>query len=155
IYEKIEHSENWKQAESLVLAVLEELAAKLTSKRSLRGKNDTIERMLTYIQAHYHENDLSLDRLAVQFHLSPTYISKQFKEYTERNFIDYLIEIRIDASKALLANKDKKVNDIAEAIGYMNTRSFLRTFKKFTGMTPTEFREQAISKQHGQDTERT
>ncbi|MGO4693196.1 helix-turn-helix domain-containing protein [Paenibacillus sp. 2TAB26] len=155
IYEKIEHSEDWKQAEALVLAVLEELAAKLTSKRSLRGKNDTIERMLTYIQAHYHENDLSLDRLAEQFHLSPTYISKQFKEYTERNFIDYLIEIRIDASKALLANKDKKVNDIAEAIGYMNTRSFLRTFKKFTGMTPTEYREHAISKQTGQGTERT
>lgn len=144
IYEKIERSEDWKQAEALVLSVLEELAAKMENKRSRRGKNDTIDRMLAFIQSHYHESDLSLDRLAEQFHLSPTYISKQFKEYTERNFIDHLIEIRIDASKALLAGKDMKVNEVAESIGYTNTRSFMRTFKKFTGMTPTEYREHAV-----------
>ncbi|WP_419874785.1 helix-turn-helix domain-containing protein [Candidatus Pristimantibacillus sp. PTI5] len=153
IYEKIERSEDWKQAEALALSVLDELAAKLMSKRSQRGKNDTIDRMLTYIQSHYQESDFSLDRLAEHFHLSPTYISKQFKEYTERNFIDYLIEIRIDASKALLAGKAMKVNDVAEAVGYMNSRSFLRTFKKYTGMTPTEYRERALSKPPGHDTD--
>lgn len=146
IYEKIERSEDWRQAESLVLSVLEELAAKMENKRSQRGKNDTIDRMLTYIQSHFGENDLSLDRLSEHFHLSPTYISKQFKEYTERNFIDYLIEIRIDASKTLLADKDMKVNEISEAVGYTNTRSFLRTFKKYTGMTPTEYREHEATK---------
>ncbi|MGO4549204.1 AraC family transcriptional regulator [Paenibacillus sp. 2TAB23] len=141
IYEKIEQIEDWKHAEQLILAVLSELAGKLTSKRSQRGKSGTIDRMVGYIQSHYHESDFSLDRLAEHFQLSPTYISKQFKEYTERNFIDYLIEARIDASKALLASTDLKVNEVSEAVGYMNTRSFLRTFKKYTGKTPTEYRE--------------
>ncbi|SDD50403.1 Cache domain-containing protein [Paenibacillus sp. UNCCL117] len=143
IYEKISRCENWKEAEKLVWSVLEELAAKIDEKRSHRGKNETVERMLTYIQEHYHESDLSLDRLAEQFHLTPTYISKLFKEYTEHNFIDHLIDTRIDASKSLLLDKERKVNEISEAVGYTNTRSFLRTFKKYTGMTPTEYRDRA------------
>jgi YesN/AraC family two-component response regulator len=141
IYELINRSENLKKMERIVFSFLEELAAKINEKRSHRGSNVTIERMLIYIGEHFQENDLSLDRLAQEFHLSPTYISKQFKEYTESNFIDYLIGIRIKASQKLLSGKDMKVNEIAEAVGYGNTRSFLRTFKKYTGMTPMEYRE--------------
>jgi two-component system response regulator YesN len=129
--------------ETIVFSFLEELATKINDRRIQRGSNDTIERMLVYIADHFQENDLSLDRLAQEFHLSPTYISKQFKEYTESNFIDYLIRIRISAAQKLLAGKDRKVNEIAEAVGYVNTRSFLRTFKKYTGMTPLEYREWA------------
>lgn len=141
IYAKLRQCENWKEAEQLVLSVLEQLSAQIELKRSSRGKNDAIERMLTYIQEHYRENDLSLDRLADEFQLSPTYVSKLFKEHTESNFIDHLIEIRINASKELLADPDRKVNKIGEAVGYANTGSFLRTFKKYTGMTPTEYRD--------------
>lgn len=141
IYAKLRQCENWKEAEQLVLSVLEQLSAQIELKRSSRGKNDVIERMLAYIQAHYRENNLSLDRLADEFQLSPSYISKLFKEHTESNFIDHLIEIRINASKELLANPDMKVNKIGEAVGYANTGSFLRTFKKYTGMTPTEYRD--------------
>jgi two-component system response regulator YesN len=142
-YELISRSESIKEMETIVFSFLEELAAKINDRRIQRGSNDTIERMLVYIADHFQENDLSLDRLAQEFHLSPTYISKQFKEYTESNFIDYLIRIRISAAQKLLAGKDRKVNEIAEAVGYVNTRSFLRTFKKYTGMTPLEYREWA------------
>ncbi|WP_373232762.1 helix-turn-helix domain-containing protein [Cohnella sp.] len=147
IYERINRSESLKEMEGVVFSFLEDLAAKINDKRSQRGSNDTIERMLVYIGDHFQENDLSLDKLAQEFHLSPTYISKQFKEYTESNFIDYLIGIRISASQRLLASKDMKVNEIAEAVGYVNTRSFLRTFKKYTGMTPMEYREWAAKSQ--------
>lgn len=141
IYELINRSESLKVMEEIVSSFLEEMADKINDRRSLRGSNDTIERMLVYIGDHYQESDLSLDKLAQEFHLSPTYISKQFKEYTESNFIDYLIEIRIRAAQRLLASKELKVNEISEAVGYGNTRSFLRTFKKYTGMTPMEYRE--------------
>lgn len=143
IYELINRSESLKKMERIVLSFLEEVAAKISEKRSQRGSNVTIERMLIYIEEHFQENDLSLERLAQEFHLSPTYISKQFKEYTENNFIDYLIGIRINASQQLLLGKGMKVNEIAEAVGYVNPRSFLRTFKKYTGMTPLEYRQWA------------
>ncbi len=143
IYELINRSESLKKTERIVFSFLEELAAKINEKRSQRGGNVTIERMLIYIGEHFQESDLSLDKLAHEFHLSPTYISKQFKEYTESNFIDYLIGIRINASQKLLSGRVMKVNEIAEAVGYVNTRSFLRTFKKYTRMTPLEYREWA------------
>jgi two-component system, response regulator YesN len=149
VYELINHSESLKEMERIVFSFLEEMTAKINEKRSQRRSNVTIERMLIYIGEHFQENDLSLDRLAHEFHLSPTYISKQFKEYTESNFIDYLIEIRISASQKLLSGKDRKVNEIAEAVGYVNPRSFLRTFKKYTGMTPKEYREWVAKSQTG------
>jgi len=52
-----------------------------------------------------------------------------------------LIAIRMEASKERLADRKLKISEIAEAVGYTNIHSFLRTFKKYTGMTPTEYRE--------------
>ncbi|WP_314589057.1 helix-turn-helix domain-containing protein [Paenibacillus terrigena] len=142
MYERINRSGHLKEMERLVFLFLEDISSKIKAKRNQRGINDTIERILIYIGDHFHENDLSLDRLAQEFHLSSTYISKQFKEYTESNFIDYLIGIRMNASQQHLAGTDMKVNEIAEAVGYQNTRSFIRIFKKYTGMTPLEYRTQ-------------
>ncbi|MCU6711318.1 helix-turn-helix domain-containing protein [Paenibacillus sp. J5C_2022] len=142
LHQRISACDNWHDIERIVMSVLEQIAVKIADKRSSRGKNKTVDSILSYIQEHYYESELSLDQLAKQFQLTPPYISKLFKEHTERNFIDYLIEIRIAASKQFLLDKSMKVNDVAEAVGYTNTRSFLRAFKKYTGLTPTEFREQ-------------
>ncbi|WP_187274596.1 AraC family transcriptional regulator [Paenibacillus sp. N3.4] len=144
LHQRIHQCDNWQEAEWIVNTVLEGLAGKIEEKRSQRGSNKTIEKMLAYIQDHYQESEFSLDQLADKFELSPPYISKLFKEHTERNFIDYLIEIRINAAKELLAAKNRKINDISEVVGYSNTRSFLRAFKKYTGMTPSEYREWVI-----------
>ncbi|NQX68358.1 AraC family transcriptional regulator [Paenibacillus alba] len=144
LHQRINDCDNWQDAEWIVTTILEGLAGKIEEKRSSRGSNKTIEKMLVYIREHYHESEFSLDQLADKFALSPPYISKLFKEQTERNFIDYLIEIRINAAKELLADKHRKVNDISELVGYTNARSFLRAFKKYTGMTPTEYREWII-----------
>jgi AraC-like DNA-binding protein len=144
VYQRINGCEQLAEVERILFAFLEDLSAKISDKRQERGTNDTVSRMLAYIEQHYRESDLSLDKLAREFRLSPTYVSKQFKEHTERNFIDCLIEIRIGASQKLLADGELKVGEIAEAVGYMNARSFLRTFKKYTGMTPMEYRERAF-----------
>ncbi|NQX61194.1 helix-turn-helix domain-containing protein [Paenibacillus qinlingensis] len=146
IYERIAKCENWKEAEQLVGDILEGLASQIEEKRSQRGKNETIDRMLDYIRTHYQEHDLSLERLASMFHLTPPYISRLFKDHTESNFIDYMIEIRIKAAMELLKDKSIKVNDVSDAVGYANTRSFLRTFKKYTGLTPTEYREHMLKR---------
>lgn len=146
LHQRITAYDNWYDIERMVMSVLEQIAANIAERRSNRGKNKAVDSILSYIQEHYHESELSLDQLADKFELTPPYISKLFKEHTKRNFIDYLIEIRIASSKQLLFDKSMKVNDVAEAVGYSNTRSFLRAFKKYTGLTPTEFREQNQSK---------
>jgi two-component system, response regulator YesN len=141
VHERIHQCENWRQTEQLVSALLEELAAIIGDRRSQRGKKDIIDQVLVYIQEHYSDHGLSLDQLAEKFNMSPTYISKLFKEHAEGNFIDYLIEVRIEAAKKLLENKNAKIGDIAASVGYANSRSFMRSFKKCTGLTTTEYRD--------------
>jgi AraC-like DNA-binding protein len=142
LHERIQQCENWQEIEELVCMLLDRLQALGEEKRSHRGKNDTLERVLVYIREHYHNRDLSLDYLGEHFHLNPTYISRLFKDHAEGSFIDYLIKIRIEASKELLKDWSLKISDISDAVGYANSRSFLRTFKKMTGLTPSEYREQ-------------
>ncbi|WP_168735396.1 helix-turn-helix domain-containing protein [Cohnella fermenti] len=144
LYERINRCENWRETEQMVEAVLLGFADKIEKRRSQRGKNEHVGRILEYIQDNYRDSGLSLDRLAEEFDLHPTYISKLFKEQMEDNFIDYLIKIRIEAAKKLLGDKSIKISDISDSIGYMHTRSFTRTFKKYTGLTPTEYREQVL-----------
>lgn len=145
MYERILQCESWRETEQFVGGVLTDLSGSIERKRSQRGKNDTMAKILAFVQANYKDSGLSLDLLANEFNLNPTYISKLFKEHAEGNFIDYLIEIRIEASKLLLRDRNIKINDISESVGYANSRSFMRTFKKVTGMTPTEYREWVVS----------
>ncbi|WP_158289526.1 helix-turn-helix domain-containing protein [Paenibacillus flagellatus] len=141
IHDRLSQCEEWREAHGYVASFLALLSDKIAEKRSARGKNETVGKVMAYINDHYGESDLSLNRLADLFGLSVPYLSKLFKEHTESNFMDYLIDIRIKASKELLADGSRKVNDVAEAVGYSNIHSFLRAFKKYTGMTPTEYRE--------------
>lgn len=143
-HEVIQKSDNWRQTEELVSTLLLRLLGAIEEKRMQRGKNDTIDQILIYIRQHYQDSDLSLDKLADEFHLNPAYISRQFKEHAEGNFIDYLIEIRINAAKELLKDKTVRIYDVSEAVGYTNSRSFMRSFKKYTGLTPTEYRERFL-----------
>ncbi|GAA3406947.1 cache domain-containing protein [Paenibacillus hodogayensis] len=145
LHERINGCESWKEMERIVDSVLSGLAGRIELKRSQRGKNDNIGKILQYIEENYRDSGLSLDRLAEEFDLHPTYISKLFKEQVEDNFIDYLIKIRIEAAKELLKDKTIKINDISDSIGYTYSRSFTRTFKKYTGLTPTEYRDNAES----------
>ncbi|MGV2806483.1 helix-turn-helix domain-containing protein, partial [Clostridium perfringens] len=118
LHERINRCRDWQELKTIVLTELEQMAKKVEDKRMQRGSNKLIDKMLAYIEDHYRESEFSLAQLADQFELSPTYISKLFKEYTEKNFIDYLIETRIHAAKQLLTDKNRKINDIAEEVGY-------------------------------------
>lgn len=114
----------------------------IKEKRSNREKNGLILRVLDYIHGNYSKTDLSLNLIAEEFRVSVSHLSKLFKEQTEGNFIDYLMALRIAEAKRLLEETDEKIMDIAESVGYGNVNSFVRIFKKFTALTPSEYREQ-------------
>lgn len=122
-------------------ALLLTLSGQIAEKRASRGKNETIEAIIRFMNENYMHNQLSLNQLADEFHLSPQYLSKIFKEYTELNFIDFLIKIRMEQAMELLVSGKLNVNGIAEAVGYGNAKSFIRIFKKYTGVTPGEYRQ--------------
>ena len=87
--------------------------------------------------------DLSLDSVGEILHISPAYLSAQFKKYQKMNFLDCLTELRINAAKELLADPLRSTAEVAAMGGYDDSSYFARAFKKRTGMTPTQYRRQA------------
>ncbi|ULL16258.1 AraC family transcriptional regulator [Paenibacillus sp. H1-7] len=116
-------------------------ASELQDKRENKNA-EVIEKLTAYIRAHFRE-PLSLQMLADLVFMNSNYLSKVFKEVTGKTFIDYLTEIRFEEACRLLDNTDKNINEIAELTGFGQKQNVIRTFKKMTGLTPTEYRNRS------------
>lgn len=96
--------------------------------------------VLDYMENHYCE-DINLDAIADKLNLTPGYLSGYFKEKVGINFSDHLNELRINRAKALLTNLELRIADVAGYVGYQNVNSFIRMFKRCSGVTPGEYRK--------------
>ena len=67
--------------------------------------------------------------------------SYEFKQYTGKNFVNYLKELRIEEAKRLLATTDEKVVEISQMVGYDNEKHFMKIFKSICGVSPSEYRK--------------
>ena len=106
-----------------------------------KSKNeDAVNSAIKYMKENYNR-DIYLETIADELNMNRSYLSRFFKEVTGVSFSDYLGRIRIEKSKELLKETDKAIFKICTDIGYFNTNSFIRTFKKFEGMTPGRYRE--------------
>ena len=114
----------------------EELVQSSTQKLS----GGVIAEIQNFIRQHYSEN-ISLNMLAEQFYMHPNYLSRLFKEKTGENFVEYLMEVRMQKVKELLKDSDCKIIEICGMVGYDNPRSFSKAFKHYTGLTPREYRD--------------
>lgn len=112
----------------------------LLKTESIYSGNDAIEKIQTYMQHNYQKN-LTQDFIASLFYLNRSYLSTLFKQKTGMKFVDYLNEVRIEKSKNLLKDSNRKMYQISKAVGYDNPKYFFRIFKKKTGMTPEQYRE--------------
>jgi len=101
-----------------------------------------INTTLQYIDNHI--KDASLDELAIQIKMSPSYLSRLIKEKSGKNFSTYLLEARMKKAVAMLKSIDYKHYEIAFMVGYDNPKNFSRTFKQYYGMSPKEFRDQRM-----------
>ena len=112
----------------------------LLKAESIYSGDDMVEKIQTYMQYNYQKN-LTQDFIASLFYLNRSYLSTLFKQKTGMKFVDYLNEVRIEKSKELLKDSNRKMYQISKAVGYDNPKYFFRIFKKKTGMTPEQYRE--------------
>ena len=98
--------------------------------------------MVTAVKEYITENykEASLENAAVRVSLSPSYLSRIFKEKCGMGFSDYLTKTRMEKACELLGDIKYKSYDIAYYIGYDNPKNFSRAFKAYFGMTPKEYR---------------
>lgn len=95
-----------------------------------------------YIQKNYHLN-MNVSDVADHLGISYAYLSKIFKEQSSggEKLLDYLNRIRIEKAKQLLADTSLSLTEIAEQVGYNNTQSLQRFFKKYENVTPGDYRK--------------
>lgn len=114
-------------------------------KSSEQDESEVIrEKIKSYIDNNYHL-DFSLDNLADYLGLSFKYTSILFKKVMGDNFKNYINVYRIEKAKEILKDKkDIKIKDLAEELGYNSSNTFIRIFKKYEGISPTQFNPEEI-----------
>lgn len=100
-----------------------------------------VSNMIHYLQQHYMKPHLLQD-FCDDYHFSPPYISRKFKEETGLTVMDYLQNIRILKSCELLLGTDKKISEIAYLVGYQDMKYYQTLFKKTISISPRAYRQQ-------------
>ncbi|MDO3412521.1 response regulator [Saccharibacillus sp. CPCC 101409] len=100
----------------------------------------TIERIRQLVQEHY-DQDLSLEGIAEQVYLSPSYLSYLFKKETGQSLIRYITQTRLEKAAELLKHTHMKVVDIGGKMGYRSANYFIQSFRQYYGVTPAKYRE--------------
>lgn len=116
-----------------------------SGKHAQSRHKQVIERIHEFIQANLNK-DTSLSSISEAVFLHPVYISKIYKKMTGMNISDYILHIRMEKAVLLLASPDYKMKDIAQRVGYQSDQYFIRAFKKYYGMTPSNYRIQQCTK---------
>ena len=104
--------------------------------------NHLVKAALSYMKEHCTEQHLSLSDVADHVYVSQWHLSKLLNRETNQSFFDLLGNMRIARAKKLLADPSLRIHEIAEIAGFSDVAHFSRSFKKLTGLTPGEYRDQ-------------
>ncbi|WP_458121254.1 response regulator transcription factor [Paenibacillus sp. Z6-24] len=126
-------------AGQIIRLVLQQIGELLESMDG--GSHESVMKQMTdFIRRHYSDN-LKLEMLAEIFNYNSAYLGKMFKTYTGESFNHFLDQVRLDNAKEMLA-QGMKVHKVAAQVGYANVDYFHSKFKKYTGISPSAYREQ-------------
>lgn len=101
--------------------------------------NNRMTEIREYVIAHYMDNELSVSSIAQQFNYSVPYLSRSFKDVYHINLLEFIQRMRIDLAKELLL--EHPVKSVAPLSGFWDEQGLVRTFKKYEGITPAEYKK--------------
>jgi YesN/AraC family two-component response regulator len=116
----------------------------LNNRQGLDRKEKLAEEMVAYIDYHIHDPMLSAEDVAKHVSLSAKYVRQIFMEMKSQPLSAYILELRINKVKELLVTSTMSVTDIGERSGFLTKRYFFTAFKKATGLTPNQYRQQHL-----------
>lgn len=105
-----------------------------------KESESVVARAKAYIKENY-QKDISLDDVSRMVDISPYYFSKLFKQEQGEGFVEYLTRTRMTAARQLLRTPQYSIKEICAMCGYSDPNYFSRIFKRYEGVTPSEYRE--------------
>lgn len=101
-------------------------------------ENSMISGICEYILSEKEEP--SLQDISRKFYMNSSYISSAFREKTGITISDYLLRVKMERAKKMLTNTDVKAFEVANALGYKDTEYFSKQFKKYAGLSPSQYK---------------
>lgn len=108
-------------------------------KEKITGINHNILEIIDWININYNSN-LSLKNIAETFNYNPDYLSQAFKKFTGLSLLKFINKTKINASKQLLLNSSFSISEISSQVGFNDSKHFMKLFKKFEDVTPTQYK---------------
>ncbi|MDB5085167.1 MAG: two-component system response regulator [Bacilli bacterium] len=141
-YEKIESFLSWGSLKAWLFTVIEDFFSQQMLAVSIgeNTSNPFIRRALRYMLQNYSSN-LSLQDIADYVKLSRSYLSDLFSKETGETVSQVLTQIRIEKAKRLLELQNSHTYEVAEKVGFVDAKHFSKVFKRYTGLSPREYRE--------------
>jgi two-component system response regulator YesN len=137
IPEQINACEDMSSLENVVYSMFDLTAAVL--KKHDKPLSQIVEKAVAYVSEHYAEN-ISLELVAGIIPTTPSHLSRIFKKEYGQSFTDYLNQMRIERAKTLLYHTNMLSYEIGQAVGLKDPAYFSVIFKKYTGLSPKEFK---------------
>ena len=138
LYQKLASAEGNALIQMLLNHFLENLSLELTSKNGDR-LSQLMEQVIKIIQSEY-STPLTIEYLAEKIYVSPNYLRTLFKNYTGKTVLEYITDIRMEASARMLTTTNLRISEISLRIGYENPSYYCAVFKKLMGLTPNQYR---------------
>lgn len=104
-------------------------------------RHQTVNKVIMYINDEL-ENDLTVESIANNFHISTSHLSRIFREHVGITLVEYLNVRRVEESQYYLRHTNKSITSISDQFHFCNQSYFTRIFKKYTGVTPKHFRDE-------------
>lgn len=115
-------------------------ATRPIGKEEFRAEKNPLYAIKNFIDQNYF-HEIKLCQFAQQYYLNKEYLSKLFKDEFGYSIYEYVLKIRMEKAKELLAEPTARIGDISEHLGYHDHNYFSKAFKTYFGLTPSEYRE--------------
>ncbi len=141
LYESLMNCQSITNLAAIVERIIQSTASSLSSVST--QSNCVIKKVLSYIEENYN-NPIKLDTLADFAHINSSYLSRLFKKETGSTITETITKLRIKKAKELLLSQGNKTYEIAAMVGFDDPAYFSYVFKKYTSLSPNQYRKQNI-----------
>lgn len=140
LIKQLTQCESFAEIEDEIYKFLKTVCDYVDSKKKSHNTN-LKDHVLRYIDENLADMDLSLTSLSLKFEVNAPYLSRFIKEQSGETFIDYVNKQRVGLAKQLMLDTEDTITEITTKVGFSNSNTFIRVFKRYEGITPGQFRK--------------